>query len=1040
MPETNLLPDDFFREVFVNSPQPIWIYDLVDLRFVSVNDAACNRYGYTRQEFLSLTLRDIRPEEDIAPFDAYVKNKKMGIPCPERIWRHCTKTGEIIFVDAVTNYIKFNDRELVSVVLHDVTSEHIVAAQRDALLNHFQDIILARSFTKELLWVNSAFERILGWTLEDLRSIDLLTLVHPEDRQISVNAYDELGGKGIAVTWETRWLCKSGEYVWLHWSGKPDPTSEVIYLVGQEITSSKAGLNRLEQSERNLADAQELAHIGSWSYEISTGNFRLSDEYYRITGHEPGGFEPTWENCIRCVHPEDRSIVESSRLIESPPTQSHDINVRLVRPSGDIRFVRSRTRAIMESNQCIRFEGTIQDVTNDKAHEEELGKVLSCVRCLLWQAKAWFGASGWEWTFEVRNTSDAKRIFDFDVPPGGSYSDAFMTAKLPEDARRLWALPKEGVLPLDRSGYNQEFRVKLADGTVRWLNEDVTIDSAGGGIWLFTGICVDITEAKAVSDALEESEKHLSQAQAIAHVGSWSYDVLTSSTTLSDEFFRIVGYEPNGFEPTWYSIIQSVHPEDRHLIEQRGLDTGVWSDDLEEIEVRIRRPNDEIRTVLASTVAILDEGGKPKRLDGVITDITERKLAETGLVEAEQSLRMANESLERRIRTRTLELELSMKEAERANNAKSEFLSRMSHELRTPLNAILGFGQVLGFDDLTDLQQESVEHILKGGRHLLNLINEILEVSKIESGNIVCSLEPVDVEQLVGESFLLLRPIAENAKISLVIAEHLPPNIFVLADIQRFKQVLINLLSNAIKYNKEHGFVEVSWECNERIVRISVSDTGRGMSPTDLERLFTPFERLGISSTEIEGTGLGLVLSKRLVEVMGGQIQVVSNLGVGSTFTVELAKAANAVQHTIDSVAELPILPRGNGLLGRYFVLVIEDNISNLKLMEAILEKRGDIELISSIQGRVGIDLAINSKPDLILVDLNLPDMHGSEVVRELIMNESTAGIPIVVVSADATSAQIEKLLKSGASHYLTKPVDVVQFLETIESFLPVKE
>ncbi|OLD98475.1 MAG: hypothetical protein AUG80_07945 [Candidatus Rokubacteria bacterium 13_1_20CM_4_68_9] len=370
------------------------------------------------------------------------------------------------------------------------------------------------------------------------------------------------------------------------------------------------------------------------------------------------------------------------------------------------------------------------------------------------------------------------------------------------------------------------------------------------------------------------------------------------------------------------------------------------------------------------------------------------------------------EELEQRVEERTLELRATNdqlqqeiaerrraeEDADRANRAKSEFLSRMSHELRTPLNGIIGFAQLLELEAQGDEQRESIEMILKSGRHLLDLINEILDIARIEAG-VVTALEG-----------------------------------YVLADRQRFQQVVLNLLSNAIKYNRAGGAVRVSSEVGAEQVRLSVGDTGRGIAPETMSRLFTAFDRLGAEQTAIEGTGLGLVLSHHLVEAMGGTLSAQSTLGEGTTFTVGLRRVESptvgierASGREVDEVGL-------DGLRGT--VLYIEDNLSNLRLLERILARRPGVTLLSAMQGSRGIELARDHQPDLIILDLHLPDLSGSDVLARLCTDPRTKQIPVVILSADATPGRIKRLLEQGARDYLTKPLDVRQVLTLVDETL----
>jgi signal transduction histidine kinase/CheY-like chemotaxis protein len=394
------------------------------------------------------------------------------------------------------------------------------------------------------------------------------------------------------------------------------------------------------------------------------------------------------------------------------------------------------------------------------------------------------------------------------------------------------------------------------------------------------------------------------------------------------------------------------------------------------------------------------------------------------------------EELERRVEERTQELRAATAEADRANQAKSEFLSRMSHELRTPLNAILGFGQLLEMEALPAPQRESVEQILRAGRHLLGLINEVLEISRIEAGRLQLSLEPVPVLETLRQALELIRPSASELGVSLA-AETIDEHLHVLADRQRLQQVLLNLLSNAVKYNRANGRVSVACSAapGERL-RIAVTDTGGGIAADKLARLFTPFDRLGAEASDVEGTGLGLALSKTLVEAMGGAMLVESRPGGGSTFTVELTLVAGPSTVAAGTVERVePAITDAASPRSRT-ILYIEDNLSNLRLVEALLRRRPGVRVLSAMQGRVGLELARAHRPDLILLDRHLPDGSGDQVFLDLRADAATRAIPVVILSADATPGGIQRLLEAGVRAYLTKPLDVHALLAVLDDTL----
>jgi signal transduction histidine kinase/ActR/RegA family two-component response regulator len=426
-------------------------------------------------------------------------------------------------------------------------------------------------------------------------------------------------------------------------------------------------------------------------------------------------------------------------------------------------------------------------------------------------------------------------------------------------------------------------------------------------------------------------------------------------------------------------------------------------------------------------------------------------------------LRESYATLESKVEERTHELgeaiaqlEQKSSQLEVADRAKSEFLSRMSHELRTPMNAIIGFAEIMEMDPQTPpTQQEWIQHMLRAGRHLLGLINEVLDIARIEAGRLSLSLEPVAVDVVVNEALDLVRSLAAHSDVHLDVEAPAGRGAWVRADRQRLQQVLLNLLTNAIKYNQTGGRVTLRVSSEQQamsnkdggsptslvvarctVLRITVRDTGSGIPADKIGRLFTPFDRLGAEESGIEGNGLGLAIAQRLVQAMDGAIGVESVVGEGSAFWVELPSvAAPAVAPGPAMLPELTASVNGTAH-HRATVLYIEDNLSNLELMKAILAFRPGITLMSALQGTLGLTLAREHRPDLILLDLNLPDMHGDEVLARLRQDELTHAIPVAVISADATPAQLQRTLAGGARAYLTKPLDVKQLLDLLSEVL----
>jgi PAS domain S-box-containing protein len=638
----------------------------------------------------------------------------------------------------------------------------------------------------------------------------------------------------------------------------------------------------------------------------------------------------------------------------------------------------------------------------------------------------------------------------------------------PDDAERTIAAWKECV----RTGgtWDIQHRFRGVDG--KWHNvlaRGMPIRDEAGQITCWAGINLDVTELTAAQFDLRRTRDELEQrvyertleldqaSQLLKTLNAYNRSLLEASldplVTITPDgkigdvnaaTEQITGYSRQELIGTdfhsYFTDPARARAGYQQVFEKEGS--------VQHYLLEIRHRDGHITTVLYNASLFRDESGEVRGVFAAARDITE-------LVRSEWEIRRLNSELEQRVIERTAQLEEANQmlanaknEADKANNAKSEFLSRVSHELRTPLNSILGFAQLMeiysqkaqpGVDinpSLQSKQDESLSHIVKAGNHLLDLINEVLEITRIETGRIPISPEPIRIDEIVTESVDLIRPLAAHKKIGVDLRIDEICGLFVMADRQRLKEVLLNLLSNAVKYNLVEG--HISFVCEQvpgDRLRFSVTDTGYGIAPEMLPRIFTPFERLGVEREGIEGTGLGLALSKGLVNSMGGTIGVESTLGVGSTFFIELPLTEGPLERVkresgSRGLAETPASTKKNT------VLYVEDNLSNLNLIEHILEFRPETRLITAMRGGMGLELAREHQPDLILLDLNMPDIPGHEVLQRLKAEARTREIPVVIISADAMPGQIDRLRKAGAHDYLTKPLDVKRFIDLLDGVL----
>jgi PAS domain S-box-containing protein len=781
---------------------------------------------------------------------------------------------------------------------------------------------------------------------------------------------------------------------------------EFIAVV-RDVTDRKETERALQASEEHF---RSLIENGS-DLIVILGADRttqyMSPSASRILGMMPE--ERIGRSPFEMIHPDD---VEPARAIAlaaaANPGRAYSTEFRYRHKNGGWVTFEAFVRTIRDDSAEAGLVVNARDVTARKAAEaalqaseehfrrlienaSDVATVLDRRGCVVYQSPSITRVLGYT-PDELMGESS----FDFVHPDDTPASRAFIDA----------------IIRQPGTTHQTEFRFRHRDGTYRMLEtmgRTLREDSADEGIVVNSR---DITERKEAEAAVHRSEEHF---RTLIENATDLITILEPDGTIryeSSAITRMLGYTPE--ELVGRNPFDLIHPDDAaqvaarlgELIERPG-----WSSS---VEFRFQAKDGTWRHLEAVGRTI--NPGSP--LDGLVVnsrDVSERRRAEAAMKAAKE-------------------------EAERANLAKSEFLSRMSHELRTPMNSILGFAQVLARRELPADQAKGVDHILRAGRHLLNLINEVLDISRIEANEQQLSLEPVRVDAAVAEAVTLIRPLAQQHGCE-VDDGALPADLYVLADRQRFAQVLLNLLSNGVKYNHPGGRVWVTCEEMEgpdgAELCISVHDTGPGIPPERLSELFVPFARLGAEMSNVEGTGLGLALSRRLAEAMAGELTVSSKVGEGSTFRVRLRAVESPLLRLARRAAPEAAAPVAEAADVRPArLLYIEDNLANVSLIETILAGRPQVTLVTALQGGLGLDLARQHGADLILLDLHLPDVPGDEVLVRLRADPRTAHIPVVVISADATPGRIDRLLRSGAHAYLTKPLDVDQFLDVVDGIL----
>ncbi|MGI1678603.1 MAG: PAS domain-containing protein [Cellvibrionaceae bacterium] len=598
------------------------------------------------------------------------------------------------------------------------------------------------------------------------------------------------------------------------------------------------------------------------------------------------------------------------------------------------------------------------------------------------------------------------------------------------DARKLpslihpddWASSREAIVRHLKTGAKIDvtFRVLTKAGDYRWSQclADSVRDENGRAIYL-SGINFDITSIKDAEDAASQSDERQQRIISSSNDGIWEWSESGGSLFYSKRCFEQIGLEVTDedllrgeyqFERFRERILAEDLPKFEQALKQHLRNEGPF-------DVEYRTVGGEGRQYWIRTrgQAIFNEDGKAIVFSGTNMDISALKKAEERVIQTKEA-------------------------AEKANKAKSQFLSNMSHELRTPLNAILGFSQLFDFEkNLSESQQENVKEIRKAGQHLLQLINDVLDLAKIESGNMTLSLEPVLPIRIVEECIGLMQSMADSRRIQITLEGNSLEHVYLHADAIRLKQVILNLLSNAIKYNRDNGAVVIRFaELHKGRITLQVHDTGYGIPDSSRDAVFEPFNRLGAEESGTEGSGVGLVITKQLVEMMGGQLDFYSEIGEGSCFNVSMklseewtADKAQTIDHDFTETQSVDIKVRETKN-----ILYIEDNASNLRLMEQLLQRFSQLELETANEAFRGLFKARTQKPDLIILDINLPGIDGYEALKVLKEDSSTSHIPVIALSANAMTYDIDRGLRAGFEAYLTKPLNFTELINTLNEFL----
>lgn len=972
-------------EVFFNSIDDFLFVLDENGNIIHTNQTTVKRLDFSIEELIGQSVLTLHPAERREEVGRIVGEMLEGRSeyCPVPL---ITKAGHQIPVETRVTHGIWDGKPAIFGVTKDV-SKIKISEERFSKAFHNNASLMAISAveTGKYIEVNQKFldtfhlkrEEVIGKTSVDLKIFTPETSEKIEKefnrtgKIINLEIAIEIEGKMLYGLFSADFICVQDTKCWLS--------------VMQNVTELKQALDELKKNEIQMLIAFNMSRLGHWEYDVQKDQFYFNENFYNIfndTVKNVGSFNlSSNEYAKRYVYPEDIDIVRSEikKAIETTdPLYSSYLEHRFLNADGSIGYLAVRYQIIKDDqNRTIKLYGVNQDITQQKKIEESIRLRESYMTAIIENQPGLMWLKDSESRFLAVNDAFARScgIHDKELLVGKTDFDIW-----PDDMANAYIDDDRKVMQSGKPCIVEEL---IADkGENKWFETFKTpILTDNGEVIGTTGYSRDITARKKAEEEMKEISTRLSLATTTGGVGVWDYDIVNNILIWDDQMYALYGITKETFLGAYEAWLNGLHPDDLER-GNREIEMAISGEKEFDTEFRVCWPDKTIHYIRAISIVQRDYNGTAIRMVGTNWDITNQKKAEEALIKAKQ-------------------------EAESANRAKSEFLANMSHEIRTPMNAILGFSEALYHNLESKQHKKMLKSILSSGNLLLSLLNDILDLSKIEAGKLELSLQPVNLNIIIQEILLLFndKALAKKLEFKCMVEPDFPAGIML--DEIRIKQVLFNLIGNAIKFtHKGHVIIKLNFSHTENlrgILRIDVEDTGIGIPESQQEIVFEAFrQQSGQSNREFSGTGLGLAISKRLVEKMNGKITVKSEVNIGSTFIVTFPdveistfeiQRAEFIEDIQDVVFEKSV------------ILVVDDVVTNIETVENLLSSSG-LSIISAENGEIALEILKYATPSLILLDMRMPGIDGYEVAKIIKGKEKTKNIPVIAYTASVMSSE----------------------------------